>query len=316
MVDDYVHVAQLPSTAQDVACDNAGNVFVYGSVRSVRSSEESMVRRSADGGQTWTIAAMWSGAYEQRAIVSSSNALFVAETIGGADGGAAVRRSLDGGITWTLVDTFRLSSDHGSQCRDVSADGSGHVYALGFGSTGPGTLDRGWFLRESADNGDSWSTATTVVDGSSGRAVVADGQGRVVVVGRLAGGHSWYVWGSNDSGTNWTVSDNFMGSASAHAAAADAMGNIFVVGGSDTYHWIVRKLPGTPSPKVQVTRGLSAIRLSWPTNLTGYVLESSATLEGDGQWESVQESPSVWGEDNLIIVDPDQPSAFFRLRRQ
>ncbi len=95
--------------------------------------------------------------------------------------------------------------------------------------------------------------------------------------------------------------------------AVDAAGNVYVccvVADGDPalvdYEGIIRKL--APSgPTLQVSRGAVGIRLSWPTNTTGYIVESTDTLAAGAEWKEVPSLPTVSNGENVLTIGDSQP---------
>jgi len=101
------------------------------------------------------------------------------------------------------------------------------------------TTEYGWLVRKSANGGASWANVDYVANGWPGNGnITADAFGRVFVVGGNnnpgAEGTSWLVRGSADGGSTWTTTDSFLPAgatrASAQGVAIDALGNVCVVG--------------------------------------------------------------------------------------
>jgi hypothetical protein len=60
----------------------------------------------------------------------------------------------------------------------------------------------------------------------------------------------------------------------------------------------------------------SLIQARWPTNSTGFELESTATLPAlANDWKIVTNKPVALGRDFIVTVDVTEPQRFFRLRR-
>ena len=131
----------------------------------------------------------------------------------------------------------------------------------------------------------------------------------------------WVVRSSSDAGTNWVTSDDFQltpeSSAQALAACSDAAGNVFVAGynliGGVGSSWVVRKLVAS-QPALAVSLSASQLKLSWPTNATGFVLQSATTLANGGDWQDSGLTPSIVGNQNLVSVETTITAGFFRLR--
>jgi hypothetical protein len=67
--------------------------------------------------------------------------------------------------------------------------------------------------------------------------------------------------------------------------------------------------PGA-QPTLAIARDAAGVKISWEADITGYTLQTTATL-GGGQWASV---PGV--SNNSVIVPTSGTAAFYRLFKQ
>jgi hypothetical protein len=141
---------QEPSEAIGGGVDNAGNIYVVGiAVGPVNGLQPSLrfqhwvVRKSADGGNTWSTAddflpQPYSSAYPApQAFGSDAHGnLFVAGFSLGSGPPQPpqwlVRRSLAGTGTWQTVDTFQYASGQEAFPYAVIGDISGHIFVAGY----------------------------------------------------------------------------------------------------------------------------------------------------------------------------------------
>ena len=228
-----------------MAKDPFGNIYAGGSIGDTNSNYLNLaaVRKSSDGGVTWTTVDMLGLApadpldvYETRGIaVDPAGAIYA---VGGAygPGNWFVRRSLDSGATWQTVDL------PGGSAEAVATDASGNVFAAGIRSGG------GWLVRKSADGGNSWSTVDTF-GSSRANGIFCHPNAGVFVVGyaNVTSGTGkktttqayWYVRRSLDQGTTWATVDAYLG-GTATCVGADPSGSLYAAGNNQG-HWIVRK---------------------------------------------------------------------------
>ncbi|MCC6822720.1 MAG: hypothetical protein V9H26_02095 [Verrucomicrobiota bacterium] len=234
------------ATAWSVTADTA-RIYVSGTARDAKNVDHWVVRRSADGGLTWTTAdnLPLQGATASIGITVTPSGSVIA--VGYTAAVWTVRRSTDGGNTWATVDKFKLGN-YMSVAKGITADANGNLYVTG--SAGKGH----WITRKSTTGGISWTTVDDfTLNGSGiGMGVAVDEFGRVFVGGSSSGSSPrWIVRTSSDAGATWVTTDDYRLASpsnytSAEAVAGDAGGNVFVVGGAwdaaGVTHAIIRKL--------------------------------------------------------------------------
>jgi len=186
-----------------------GSAYIPGT-RGYKTTEAWIVRRSLNGGATWSTVDSFqlSQNLNSRAFgvgADASGNLYVAgqgfvKSRNNAYSHWIVRKSTNGGNSWSTVDDFQLSPTSNSGAGRFIADSNGNLYVAG------GTPFNPWFPNE------------------------------------------WIVR-KNPGGTGpWQTVDDFQyvsgGSALPFAMAANASGNVFVSGvgsSSSGDHWLVRK---------------------------------------------------------------------------
>lgn len=199
----------------------------------------------------------------------------------------------------------------------VTSDGHGNLLVVGGGYDNSGYHS---IVRQSSDGGDTWSTVGDYQ--SSPTAVAADAAGGLWVVGQdLTLG--WLVRHSGDAGVSWADSDHYRldpsASSLARSVAVDMAGNVFVAGqsrattnGVSARFWIVRKLAGPPQLSLAPANG--QLRLVWPTNAAGFVLQSATTLTNGGDWQDSLLSATESNGQKVVTLSPTGACGFFRLR--
>ena len=102
------------------------------------------------------------------------------------------------------------------------------------------------------------------------------------------------------------------------SASADGQvtwnGNIGWAGG---HLWIVTisNLTLVPAARLSIARaGTASVQLSWPANLSGFVLEQTARLPA-ADWSAVTNTASVLGDRRAVTVDATAAQRFYRLRK-
>jgi hypothetical protein len=153
------------SNAMGGGTDKAGNIFVVGrgagpiSGLKHSGSWHWVVRKSADGGNTWSTVDDFvpqpynlnPEPFPQAFGSDSTGNLFVAGTLtqSGIDGGREqwlVRESVGGTGTWTTVDSFQYASGQSAQPYAVLGDTPGHIYIAGYGTDAAGVQH--WIVRK------------------------------------------------------------------------------------------------------------------------------------------------------------------------
>lgn len=264
-VDYYQYVPGLTTTqgglgvnaATGFTADNQGNIYVVGWVQDAAGTYHGLVRKSSDGGGSWTLALDLPG-YEfgHAAFSPATGAIFVVGNLGPAGGELApwlVERSLDYGATWQAVDTPTPAPFSSAASDTVACDSAGNVYVVGRAVKETATSTNVvWLTRQSADGGDTWQTMDAV-SAALARGVAVTPSGTVVVVGQAEDAQGTIHWITRtNSGSGWQPSDDFQLAPGAQAVAegvtTDAAGNILVTGfalsssRAASKYWVVRKL--------------------------------------------------------------------------
>ncbi len=229
-----------------------------------------IVRRSIDGGVTWTTQDVFDdgagGKPSCGDIKAAPSGAIYAAGVTAAQGGAngwswLVRKSSDGGASWTTVD--QVVTPGFSEARAIGFHPNGSVFVVGYMSDSKGRFR--WTTRRSVNGGATWSTVDSYQAGNGlfakAQSITVDSSGAVYVAGMAIGFQKgrytqlWVVRRSTDGGGSWSAVDNFtVGTSSSPYALAGPnaitiapSGLIYVCGYSDggaPNHWLVRR--GTP----------------------------------------------------------------------
>jgi len=158
------------------------------------------VRRSLNGGATWTTLGNYTGTnepnYATAAIVGYDGSIYVAarniKTVGtkktGYTGvyGWLLSRSVNGGATWTDVDY--IANGWPAWASSLTADAHGRVFAVGWITTAPAV----WLVRESLDGGATWATGDAFLPAGytfgQAHSIAEDALGNVCVAGEITSG--------------------------------------------------------------------------------------------------------------------------------
>lgn len=161
---------------------------------------EHSVRRSTDGGVSWTLLNLGIGSNDQvfDVAIDPSNQSIIWAGIADAIGGQPVNviRSTDSGATWSnrtppLGDPI--------SCREIAVDpsDSNTVIAVFGGAFGGGQV---W---TTTDGGDSWTNRSAGLPNNPMQAVVYDGSRLLVGGGQLFGSQNVGLYQSTDVGATW-----------------------------------------------------------------------------------------------------------------
>ncbi len=255
-----------PGYDAGIVADPAGTLYVAG--YDAGTSRAWFVRRSSDGGLTWSTVDSFilpSGLAEPRAMATdSAGNVYVTGAISGGSNTyhVIVRKGIPsggGGMTWSTVDSNRVAFVDYGATGAVFCHPTAGVFVVG------GSSAR-WIVRRSSDGGATWTTVdsyqldstSTLAAGAEG--IGADSSGNLYAVGyagksvtqkpKNVSYEHWIVRKSSNGGSSWTTVDDFQptstGNAFANGFATDANGNFFVIGRQNSNdstgdHWIVRK---------------------------------------------------------------------------
>lgn len=258
ILDNFYLKSGASARANSSMVDLNGNLFVAGSAYTASNTDHWVVRKSIDGGQTWTTV-------DDYQLVAGANTTTDIEPAIGKDSRGnlyvagigfdaakvphwIVRKSSNQGATWTTVDDF-VTNGKVTIATGVTSDANGNVYVSGYGSTKSNGYH--WFVRKSANQGASWGTvddfqlSSGVVAEPS--AIASDNSGALYASGSAS--NRWVVRKSTNAGVTWSTVDNYQGTGGlsvSRAVIADASNNIYSAGVSSTSKqgesiWTVRK---------------------------------------------------------------------------
>jgi hypothetical protein len=224
-----------------------------------------LVRKSGDGGNTWTTTdSLWgSSTREAKAIgFSPSGAVFVAGSVASV---WTVRRSTDDGATWTTVDSYSANRLPSEAC-GIVIDAAGNIYVAGGAQASQrGSYSDIWVVRRSADGGNTWSTVDNLTletfrnyhaPGGTASAITIAPSGELFVSGYLTATDGSLHWlarqgiSGKRGAITWSTTDNYQmvsgEAARANYITSDAYGNVFAAGraadSTAVDHWITRLL--------------------------------------------------------------------------
>ncbi len=167
VITNYQLAVGKSSTNTGMSIDSNGSLYTVGQGVDSANSRFWLVRKSTDGGSTWSIvdSFQWSvgkEAYASSIHITSSNEIYVA---GQAKDNSSspfwfVRKSTDGGSTWSTVDNFQHVTGQTAMALTITSDQFGNIYTGGY------ALDAASFykgiIRKSSNSGSTWTTVETL----------------------------------------------------------------------------------------------------------------------------------------------------------
>lgn len=213
-VDDFNYAASYNNYPEGIAITSSGTLYVAGyGILTTIATHRWLVRKSTDGGTTWTTVANIAGNQPESsgAVLDNAGNIYMAGTdyVAGFVYHSYVRRSTNGGSTWTIVDDYIYPGGSGYNT-GISRDASGNIYAYGYGYVG-GTYH--WIVRKST-NGTTWTTIDDYVGTgqTNPTSLAVDSGGNIYVAGWVTTTGSnakWIVRKTTDGGTNWSIVDSY-----------------------------------------------------------------------------------------------------------
>lgn len=259
-IDTYLLYSMYGSYAKSINIDISGNLYVGGYATDSSNITHWFVRKSTDGGSTWSI----SDDYNYIAAKSSSVYSLTSDNLGtiyavgyGTDSSnifhAIIRKSTDRGASWSTINDYNYAASKESSYSVIIFSGSGNIFVAGYGTDSSSVTH--WIIRKSTDNGSTWSTVNdynfSATKNSNSYGIANDSTNNLFSVGTAldtSNRNHWIVHKSSDDGATWsTVNDYSLvkgGPAYGSVIAKDISGNLYSAGSavvSSVYHWIVRK---------------------------------------------------------------------------
>jgi hypothetical protein len=164
---------------------------------------------------------------------------------------------------------------------------------------------------------------------------------RDAVQSKYGGGQDAFVAKISADG-NHLIYSTFLGGSReewGNRIAVDPQGNVFAVGQTEAVSfpifnaiqstnasvrtsldrpadaYITKITPTIQQPPLKIARSGMNTVITWPTNFTGFVLESTAALGSEANWKPVTATPTVLGSQFALIQRANEAAQFHRLHR-
>jgi len=239
---------------------NNGNLFVVGKAVASNYEGQWTVRKSSDGGSTWTVIDNWAPYVNTASVAKgisfdSTGIIYVTgNTVDGSFNQHWVtRKSTNNGSSWTTVDDYIMPGGMLSVSTDIAVNSSNHVFVVGQAMNGPNAF---WIVRKSTDSGSTWSNINSyqLVNNKAAKAnkIYINSSNEIYVAGNSVDSSNikhGILRKSTDNGTTWVDIDNYQLLSTKDTDTIDVMldslGNIFTISqakdATNYSHWITRK---------------------------------------------------------------------------
>ncbi|MCP5023993.1 MAG: hypothetical protein GY930_19780 [bacterium] len=246
-VANYSGPGSLSDSANDIAVDGSGNVFVTGYVRTSSGTDWDCVTimYDASGTEQWVNAFDGTGNdqdYATALVVDGSSNVFVTGTTTNAAGnrdGLTIMYDSTGAQQWLNV--YNGIFNGSDRIRGITLDGLGNVVVTGSTEIAPN--DHACLtIQYNSSGGEQWTTIYNGVEGegAGGSCITSDGLGNTYVGGysdSLVTGRDFCTIKYDSNGVSQWVA-TYDGPANGHenvsAIALDGLGNVYVTGEVDT----------------------------------------------------------------------------------
>ena len=139
-----------------------GTTFIGAIVIDGTGYERWAINKTSDYGLTWQMVDLYTpdedGESHPLSLTAKGTDVYGCGYSWGSGWGSTwvVRKTTDGGATWSLSDIYEPHTDDSHVCFDIEAAANGNLYAVGYNDTDGGVI------RESVDDGATWTTIGTI----------------------------------------------------------------------------------------------------------------------------------------------------------
>jgi hypothetical protein len=298
LIDDFSYSAAEDTKAYSVAVDGSGTIYAVGSSDVPNGGTTRwLVRKSADGGATWSTVddytptgggSVANGASATDVAIDATGAIYVlGSRTSAGETERIVRKSSDGGTSWQIVDTFLREPGFPSYGGSIEIGPDGAIFTLGNNGSSAGVS---WGVRKSGDAGATWQDDVdyqlTAGKLCFPRGLAIDPAGALYASGNCddaADVSHWLVRRRDPNGTWTTVDDETPGSAGGIHA-----GDRVIVAGVLDQQWTVRATSsGNPSfatVDAYTSGGNPSAANPWQDGSGSITVTGTETFGGKPRW--------------------------------
>src|ERR1043166_48163 len=266
------------------------------------------------------------GAAPEAGLVLSGSTLYGTANDGGSGGqGTIFKVGIDGSGFTTVHNFTGIGTDGGFPRAPLIVFGKTF-----YGTTeGGGTFGNGTIFKLNID-GTGFKTlhsfsaqqfGGTNTDGLfPGSALVLSGN---ALYGMARGGGTWglgTVFTLNTNGTGFTTLYSFSGGSDGrdpHSSLAVSGNTLYGTtdSGGDSEDGTIFSISLPTPPRLTITRLRGNVVLTWPTNATGFTLQSTTNPVSPALWSTNSSAPTILNGQNTVTNSMTGPQQFYRLTR-
>jgi uncharacterized repeat protein (TIGR03803 family) len=271
------------------------------------------------------------GAYPYAGLILSGNTLYGTASTGGSSGRGTVFAINTSGTDFATLFGFDGNIGGGPSAGLILSGNTLYGTAVNGGSSGNGTV----FAVNTDGNGFTNLYSFTAYSGSSGvdgEGTNSDGawpQAGLILAGSTLYGSAEFG-GSLGNGTVFSINTNGTGFTNLHTFSIGSDGaypqTSLILSGNTLYGAALGGgISGTgsgtvfsltlPPPQLTIARSEVNFIFSWPTNATGFTLQSTTNL-GSPVWTTNSPAPVVLNGQNTVTNPISGTQQFFRLRQR
>jgi uncharacterized repeat protein (TIGR03803 family) len=265
------------------------------------------------------------GARPYTGLILSGNTLYGTAEYGGSSGYGTVFAVHTNGTGFTNLHSFNYSDGANPYAGLILSGNTLYGTASGGGSSSYGTV----FAVHTNGTGFTNLHSFTAVSGSGANSDGANPQAGLILSGNILYGTAGYggssgdgtVFALNTDGTGFTILYSFTTlNNSTNSDGANPLGGLILSGNVlyGTAYWGGSSGNGTVfslfiPPQLTIIPSGANVILTWPTNATGFTLQSTTNLVSPAVWSIVSPAPVVVNGQNAVTNSTPGTKKFYRL---